>query len=214
MPDLEMRVEENAQEEPRWVRDLAQLWIDELRLFAVTAFRFAVSPRRFGAAWASGAFRAMNPLAFLAASWPILLPIDYGLQALDGHESRPDLPLATEVARSIKPYLYVVPLTLILFVVFRLAGSRRRLTTTAGILLYWTAFSIVGWIVGVVLNLGFHVSHWLPHVTGYLTSIWGALALAGAHRIRWGWCLLAFVPSCLVAIRGVGRLLTVLGWGT
>jgi hypothetical protein len=201
-----------SDEEPSWARDLARLWWEEIRLFVSTAARFVASPRRFGAEWASGQRRAMNPLAFLAASWPILLPIDYGLQALARHQPQPNHPLIVELVRSIRPYIFAIPLTLILFAIFRLAGSRRHLTTTLGILLYWSVFSILGWIVGVVGNLAFQVGEWLPHVTGYLTTIWGAMALAGAHRIRWGWSLLAFVPSSLLAIRGTSRVLDWLGW--
>jgi hypothetical protein len=198
--------------EPRWVHELLRAWWREILLFAATAARFACHPRRFGAEWATGRRTAMNPLGFVAASCPILLPLDYGLQAL-GHASRPDVPLALELARSARPYLFVVPMTLLTALLFRMGGSRRRLTTTLGILLYWTVLSIVGWIVGVVLNVGFHLGDVVPHLAGYLTMIWGGLALGGAHQVRWGWALLAFTPSCVLSIVAVSRSLSWLGWG-
>lgn len=171
--------------EPRWDRELLALWKQELALFVSTAAGFARHPQRFGAEWAAGRSRAMNPLGYLAASWSILLPIDYGLQAV-GRGGSSDVPLLIELARAVRPYLFVIPMAVLLHLAFRWTSARRRLSTTLGILLYWTTLSIVGWIVGVAANLALHAGSWLPHVTGYATMLWGGLALAGAHRVPWG----------------------------
>jgi hypothetical protein len=51
----------------------------------------------------------------------------------------------------------------------------------------------------------------LAQVTSLTSAVWGALALSGAHRVRWGWCLaLLFVVSTL-SLLGVNELLQRLG---
>jgi hypothetical protein len=198
----------NQDPDPRWIRELVVAWKNEIVLFAMTAYRFGRAPLRFGREWAGGQARAMNPLVFLASSWPLLLPVDYGLQRLLWDRgAQGDVPLALEVSRAIRPYLLVLPTSLLIFGVFRLTGSRRRLSTTLGILMYWMVFASAGWIVGLLAALAFHLGKWAPMVAGYLTMIWGAAALSGAYGFHWAWCLLALFPSCLAGFRIINALL-------
>jgi hypothetical protein len=111
--------------EPRWANDALRLWIAETRLFWSTAFAFVAHPRRFGEEWSAGRQPAMNPLGFLAICWPILLPIDYGLQRLLGWDSRPDVSFTVAVARAARPYLFLLPTAPLLHWIFAALGSRK-----------------------------------------------------------------------------------------
>jgi hypothetical protein len=203
--------------EPRWIRDAVVAWWDEIRHFFSTAAGFVRSPRRFGSAWADGEGRAMNPLAFLVSSWPILLPIDYGLQRVLRWDVRPEQPLIVELSRAIRPYLFLIPVSILLTAVFRLTGSRRRLTTTLGLLLYWMVFAVLAWIVGLLGCLVTGAGSWLATTSMYLTLPLAALALAGAHRLPWGWCLIVSYPSCVVSFKLIDAvfhwLRAVFRWG-
>lgn len=197
--------------EPRWVADTLAKWWSDVKLFAATAARLALRPRAFGATWSTGQMRAMNPLGFMAASWPLLLPLDYGLQQLLGWSHRTNVPLIVEVARALRPFLSAIPIAMLLHVLFLFTGSRRRFTTTLGASMYWMALATAGWVVGLVGCLVSGAGHWLPNLTGYLTMIWGALVLAGVHRLHWFWCLVGLAISAPAALIGVNVLLNRLG---
>ena len=64
------------------------------------------------------------PANSFTATWSILLPADYGLQRLLGWDARPNVSFWVELARSLRPYLFVLPATLIAHAVFGLLGSR------------------------------------------------------------------------------------------
>jgi hypothetical protein len=194
-------------DEPRWLRDVAALWWTEVKLFASTAARFVTAPRRFGADWAVGRMRAMNPLGFLAASWPLLLPLDYGLQRWLGWDRRPNVDFTIEMARAMRPYLMIVPIALLTHAFLRLRGSRRSVTTTLGILLYWMAFVVFAWVVGLVVCFVVPVGGVLPKVATLATAPWGALALSGAHRRRFAFCLASLLVSSIACILAVNAVL-------
>src|SRR5262245_31166321 len=102
--------------EPHWLRDAGALWAYELRRFTTTAAAFLRHPNAFGADWTSGRLDVMNPLGFLGVSWPLLLPIDYGLQRLMGWDRRENLSFFIEAARTLRPYLLLVPAALLVHV--------------------------------------------------------------------------------------------------
>jgi hypothetical protein len=198
--------------EPRWLREAFVLWWTETRLFFSTLARLATRPRRFGAEWADGSTRAMNPLGFLLASWPLLLPIDYGLQRLLGWDRRPNVSFMIEAARAMRPYLFVIPMALLLYGFFRAAESTRKLTTTVGILLYWSVLGILGWIAGLLVCFVAPVGSTVPKLTSLCTMAWGALALAGAHRVHWAWCLGGMLGCGAASLMSVNDLLEWLHW--
>jgi hypothetical protein len=198
--------------EPHWTRDALLLWWAEVRLFFSTLARFVTHPHRFGAQWANGEVRAMNPLGFLLSSWPILLPLDYGIQQWAGWDQRPSVGLTVEIARALRPYLFVLPMALLLYGFFRAADSRRRLTTTLGLLLYWSVLAIVGWIVGLLICWATPFGWWVPQTCSAITMIWGALALAGAHEVHWAWCLAAVLGTGAASVLSINDLLDSLHW--
>jgi len=149
----------------------------------------------------------MNPLGFLAASWPLLLPLDYGLQRWLGWDNRTNVSFFIEAARLLRPYLMVIPVGFAMHMIFRVVGSRRRWTTTMGLLLYWMVLFAAVWVLGLLACRAFRVGNWLPKMICMLTLAWGALALAGAHRTRWWWTLLALVGVTAISIFSVNKLL-------
>lgn len=210
-----MRSSLSSETGPRWIRDLLRLWLDELRLFGRTALGLVRGPRRFGADWASGRLQAMNPLGFLAASWPLVLPLDYGMQRWLGWDQRPDVGLAIELARAFRPYVIVFPIAALAHLLLRGAGiERRRFSTTLGILLYWITFSTAFWLAGLAVCFAAPRSGSLvPQVFAFVSMIWGALALAGALGVRrWVWCLAVLVGTGLLIIEGLNRLILWVGW--
>jgi hypothetical protein len=82
-----------------WLGVLVHIWLSAARLFFGTFASFARGPHRFGAAWASGRMIPINPLLFLAASCPILPPIDYRLQGLLTTNKGPDVRLTAGSGR-------------------------------------------------------------------------------------------------------------------
>src|SRR3954453_17773050 len=54
--------------ETRWLRDSLRATQDERALFAITAAAVTARPAQFGATWARGERRALNPLAFMATA--------------------------------------------------------------------------------------------------------------------------------------------------
>jgi hypothetical protein len=199
-----------AVEDPRWISDGLHLWLDELRLFASTAWGLLRSPARFTAEWARGERKAMNPFGFLAATWSILFPVDYGLQRLMGWDTRANVSFWVEIARSLRPYLFVLPATLIAHVVFRLIGSRRRISSTLAVFLYATAFSILGWVLGLLACWPTGLGGALPRVTTMLCAMVGAFAFEGLHRVRWWWCVAVMLGSLFAATFGINSLLDLL----
>lgn len=193
--------------EPSWAGDAARLWLDETRLFWATAIAFVRHPHRFGEEWTAGRARAMNPLGFLAVCWPILLPIDYGLQRLLGWDRRPDVNFAVDMARAARPYLFLIPTVLMLHVIFRVLGSQRRLLTTLGLLLYWMSLFTFVWVLGVAVCFVIPADSRLPQYISLTSVVWGALALSGAHRVRWWWCLLLLLVTTALALTGMNHLL-------
>lgn len=198
--------------EPRWLGDTLAMWWSDAKLFAATAARLALRPRAFGATWSTSEMRAMNPLGFMAVTWPLLLPLDYGLQQLLGWSRRTNVPLIVDVARAIRPYLSAIPIAVLLHVLFLVTGSRRRFTTTLGASIYWMTLATAGWVVGLVGCVLFGAGQWLPNLTGYLTMIWGALIMSGIHRLHWFWCLVGLAASAPAALIGMNALLNRLGW--
>lgn len=201
-------------EEPRWVHELAALWWHELRLFLATAAALLRDPRGFGRAWADGrlGLRVMNPLTFVALSWPVLLPLDYGLPRLMGWDRRTDVAFMVELARALRPYLLLAPMSLLLFACFRLLGSRRRLATTAGLLFYWMVLVSAAWVAGLFGCWITGVRDWLCWLMSALTLPWAAFALAGAHGKPWPLCLAAVLPAAYLAPRLLNPVLEWLGW--
>jgi hypothetical protein len=198
--------------EPRWIRDAWMLWWSEVRLFFFTFARFAKNPRRFGAEWASGELRAMNPFGFLLASWPLLLPIDYGLQRWLGWDRRPSVGFMIEAARAMRPWMFVIPASMLLYGFFRSAESTRRFGTTLGILLYWSVFGVLGWVIGLALCMVVPAGNWLPKLLSMISTIWGGLALSGAHRVHWAWCIPAILACGFASTSSVNSLLDWLKW--
>jgi len=176
-------------DEPRWIRDGIALWLSEIRLLFVTIWTFISAPRRFGAEWASGKLVAMNPVGVVLASATVLLPADYGLQRLLRWDQRPNISIAIELARASRPYLLSALLGLLIHLALRLLGSRRMLSTTIGILFYVTVWSWAAWCVGLVVCYFAGLGSAVPTLMAGATLLWAALALDGAHRVRWYWCL-------------------------
>ena len=193
--------------EPTWIRDLFALWATEFRLFLHTLTRFVIAPRAFGDAWAEGRLHVINPAAFLAATWPLLLPADYGLQHLLGWDGRANVSLGTEVARALKPYLLVIPATLLIHGALRLAGTRRRLSSTLAMMLYGVALVALGWVTGLAACFAFGVPRATVFVTSGAAAMWTAFALAGLHRAHWLWCAALYMGAWFTSAAGVNWIL-------
>jgi hypothetical protein len=197
--------------EPPWIHDIVALWVREIRAFFATARRFVVSPRRFGDEWSSGEFIAMNPITFVLASATILLPIDYGAQKLLGWDKRPDVNFAIEIARAMRPFFFAILGGCATHVVLRLLGSRRRISTTIGIMIYSTVLAWLLWDVGLLSCFATGEGPRVPGVMALLALAWLALALAGAHRIRWWWCAAIATATAYPLIQLVNLVLDAAG---
>jgi len=197
--------------EPRWVRDIFIAWIHELRSFFATAAAFIRAPRRFGAEWSTGELRAMNPVGFVLASATALLPLDYGVQRTLGWDTRPDVNMAIEIARAMRPFAFAILTGIACHVVLKLLRTRGSVAMTVAVFLYSATFAWALWCVGLLICLVTRADNWLPGVIGVLALPWMALALEGVHRIRWWWCLAVTIATGWVAIQVVRGVLRVAG---
>jgi hypothetical protein len=198
-------------EEQRWVEELVRLTRTEVRLFFTTAAAFLLRPRRFGEDWVAGRLKPMSPAGFLAASWPVLLPLDYGLQRYLGWDRRPDVPLLVDAGRAIRPYLFIIPASVLLYGFFRALRSKRLFQTTLGILFYWMVWFAFVWVFGLLACVATGAGDRLPQVMSILSSLWGGQALAGAHRVHWAACTVALLVSTLGTIEALNWLLAQVG---
>jgi hypothetical protein len=196
-----------AEVEPTWIRDLLAFWAAEVRLFLHTLGQFVRAPHAFGADWAEGRLRVINPAAFLAATWPLLLPADYGLQHLLGWDHRRNVGLGIEVARALKPYLLVVPASLLIHAALRLGGSRRRLSSTLAMMLYGVALVALGWVIGLGACYLFKAPRAIIFVISGAAAMWTALALAGLHRVRWPLCAALYMAAWFASAHVVNWVL-------
>jgi hypothetical protein len=121
--------------ETRWLRDSLRATQDELALFAITAAAVTARPAQFGATWARGERRALNPLAFMATA-AALVTVTVTLASRLAPLGRPSSSLWGEALDSLGPYVYYVALGLVCHPVLRLWGSRHALAGSVAISLY------------------------------------------------------------------------------
>jgi hypothetical protein len=200
-----------VQNEPRWLNDMAALWRREIRAFFSTAAALIVSPQRFGREWASGQRTAMNPIAFVLASATVLLPIDYRTQKWLAWDKRPDVSFATDIARAFRPFAFAIAFGLVAHVLLRLLGSRRHMPTTVGLCIYTAVVSWAGWCLGLIACAITGAGGIVPNICSLVTLAWPALALAGAHAMRWWWCALIIVVTAYPTILLVNLVFDRLG---
>jgi hypothetical protein len=149
----------------------------------------------------------MNPVGFVLAAATVLLPIDYGVQRTLGWDMRPDVNMAIEIARAMRPFAFAIFAGIACHLVLMLLRTRRSVTLTVGIFLYSATFAWALWCVALLICLGTGADRWLPDVIGIIALPWMALALEGVHRIRWWWCMAVIVATGFIAIQAVNGAL-------
>ena len=211
--------------EPAWLADAVRKTKDELRRFVETAWACTRHPAQFASEWASGTRQTLNPVGFLATSaailgpwrnlflrWSALLPADASLLG--------------QLYESIQPFILYAALGFLCHPVLRLAGSRRRLSSTVAIALYVgggpaAAAELVQWPMILLLKRTLGIT-WigpreLHSPLAVLFALFFVLAflvyfvvfargLAGLHGLRWFWPVIALLVAMSVNV-SVTRLL-------
>ena len=120
---------------PDWVRDGLRQFVDEVRLFARTAFDFTLRPTRFAKEWATGARHALNPLGFLATAFAIVTPCE-ALFAHVMHHTDNDASLSRAALAAVLPFGYFLLVGTLQHAVLFLFGTRRPLRDSCAMALY------------------------------------------------------------------------------
>ncbi len=117
--------------EPTWIRDGLRSAREELRLFFATAIALTLHPVRFGAEWAEGRIRTLNPLGYFITSLALFeAPLPLLFPDADNHS------LPTRVLNVLGPYLNYLALGAIGHAVLRLMGSRRGIASSIAMVLF------------------------------------------------------------------------------
>jgi hypothetical protein len=206
-----------ANSPPDWVSDIWRKYITRVLDYFHQSFALLVGPRRFMEQWATGQRDTLNPLRFMGLG--ILLAVTtrhLGERYVLGPASE-----IQNVAPLLRIPLVVDLIFLVLALpahgVMRLTGSRAPLrATVAAVIFAFTGplvlMHIFGWLLsGLLLALTgstplmevkaglssrlyrHSVYPWPIIVANMVALFYFARALAGVHRARWGWTLLALI---------------------
>lgn len=182
---------------PDWIRDALRLSLGELRLFWNTLAAVTLHPATFASDWADGRRRALNPIAFLATSLAITVPISQLFSRFLLKD--PLVNRLGELGQEVAPYVLVAIWGGFNHLLIRAAGSNRPLRTTLGS----TVYALFGPLaIADLVVTAFMASFRIPVRTHRAAMLIPELAVTGfylsrittgVHQLRWGWGMLAAV---------------------
>jgi hypothetical protein len=117
--------------DPPWPREAYLALAHELRGWVQALIAVTRAPRRFGANWADGVTRPLNPLAYALNGLALSGPVKAIIVRLVGIGTD-ELPLWADVVKPLIPWAYNLLMVLPIHAGLRMLGSRRRLRTTVG----------------------------------------------------------------------------------
>jgi hypothetical protein len=209
---------EAVQADPAWPTEAWRAFANEQRLYLSTAVAFTRDPRRFGAEWADGRLRALNPIGFaltglgITGAWQVAV-----VRLLDA--APPNAPLWTELIKPAVPFLFPAVMSVLVHLIAKLLGSRRPLRSTVGIALFASgpmtgAMVIFAPLVALGVKHPGSVAWGLATMCGSFSMammyvVLTARALAGLHDIKARWAALALLVVYAALIGGVVLLIRV-----
>jgi hypothetical protein len=204
---------------PDWVGEIWHKYSTRVLDYFRQAFSLLRGPGRFMEEWATGQREALNPLRFLGLGFLLSLTARHL-----GEWSLVDPSLKVQGPTSIigtffGAELIFVVLALPMHGVMRLSGSRAPLSATAAAIIYAFMGPVVllqalGWLASALLLLitgsvplfplkpgvavrviGYSAYPWPLMVSNWLSLVYCVRALAGVHRGRWGWAIVALIVA-------------------
>ncbi|MFL5346699.1 MAG: hypothetical protein ACJ8AT_18110 [Hyalangium sp.] len=208
-----------AESPPDWVRDIWRKYTRRVLDYFRQSFALLVGPRRFMEQWATGQRETLNPLRFMGLGIVMALTTRHlGERYVLDPASE-----IQNVAPLLKIPLVVDLIFLVLALpahgVMRLSGSRAPLRATVAAIIFTATgplvlMHIVGWLLsglclvltgsaplmeikaGLSSRLYRHSAYPWPIIFANMVALFYFVrAIAGVHRARWGWALLALLVA-------------------
>jgi hypothetical protein len=211
-PDPALEVHPEAR---NWLVDGFRHVGRELALFFLTAARITRHPHQFAVAWASGEFRAFNPLAFFATAVGVTGTLGVFVERIVREAE--SVSLTSFVVHEIDPYLSCFLLGLLCHACLKPLGARRPWYLTLGISLFAGGGPAA---VADVLTSGLKLGAWAASESDSIAAtavdsvaagsillaegvflVAFALGLAGIHRLRlWRIVVALVMAEALVSV--------------
>jgi hypothetical protein len=215
---------------PDWVGDIWRKYTTRVLDYFRQSFALLVSPGRFMEAWATGQREALNPLRFMSLGILLALTVRHlGERYVLGPTAEVQVPASLLKLPLVVDLVFLV-LALPAHGVMRLAGSRAPLRATVAAVIF--AFmgpvilmQVFGWVIsglflvltgspplmelkeGVSWRLYRHSAYPWPIIAANTVALFYFVrALAGVHRARWGWAVLAVIVAHAVFIPFISTL--------
>jgi hypothetical protein len=202
---------------PDWVADIRRKYTLRGRDWLCQSWALLRAPHLFMQEWSEGRREALNPLRFFAFGTMLTLLMDRGGRALLHKVAFPSNDIRDAVRTSGGLVATVVVIAACMHLVLR---TRSRIPFRGSLAATAYAFAgpgvfchLFGWIVSAAIYFthgtitvgqgGWLVgggSNW-PWPIGIMTLLsflWTVVAVAGVHRLRWWWGVIALVGTSLI----------------